>query len=109
MPPTAPRLFSRPQSSPAVGIQRAAAERGLQVGRDVSIICYDDGLSYLGNEGTNAIGGPAFTSTRSSIRAAGVRCAEILLSLIENPDQPPVHELWEPDLTVGRSTGPAPT
>jgi LacI family transcriptional regulator len=103
-----PTAFLASSIIPAIGIRRAAGERGLQIGRDVSIICHDDGLSYLGNEGVNAPGGPAFTATRSSIRSAGTRCAEILLSLIENPDQPPVHELWEPDLTLGRSTGPAP-
>jgi LacI family transcriptional regulator len=80
----------------------------LRTGRDISIICHDDGLSYLDNDGLNAPQGPAFTATRSSIRAAGRRCAEILLSLIETPDQPYVQELWEPDLTLGRSTGPAP-
>lgn len=105
-PPTA---FLVSSIVPAIGVRRAASERGLEVGRDVSIICHDDALSYLDNDGLNAPEGPAFTATRSSIRAAGRRCAEILLRLIEDPDQPPIQELWETDLVLGRSTGPAPS
>lgn len=103
-----PTAFLAASIIPAIGIRRAAEERGLRIGRDVSIICHDDGLSYLGNEGLDSPDGPAFTGTRSSIRAAGTRCAEILLNLIDTPDQPPVQELWDADLTVGLSTGPAP-
>lgn len=105
-PPTA---FIVSSIIPAIGVRRAAGERGLRTGRDVSIICHDDVLSYIDNDGANAPEGPAFTATRSSIRAAGQRCAEILLSLINDPDQPYVQELWEADLTLGRSTGPAPS
>lgn len=105
MPPTA---FVVSSIIPAIGVRRAAGERGLRAGSDVSIICHDDGLSYIDNDGIHAPQGPAFTATRSSIRDAGRRCAEILLSLIDTPDQPPIQELWEPDLILGRSTGPAP-
>jgi len=89
----------------ALGIRRAVEETGLRLGRDVSVITHDDDLSYLRNGGDV----PTFTATRSSIRAAGRRCAEILLRLIDDPDQPPIQELWETELTLGRSTGPAPT
>ncbi|WP_224817051.1 LacI family DNA-binding transcriptional regulator [Hasllibacter sp. MH4015] len=105
----APTAFLVSSIIPAIGVRRAAGERGLRTGRDISIICHDDVLSYLGNEGITAPEGPAFTATRSSIRAAGKRCAEILLDLIDNPTQPPKQELWETELTLGRSTGPAPT
>ena len=88
----------------AIGIRRAVADRGLRLGRDISVICHDDELSYLNND----VGGPAFTATRSSIRAAGRRCAEMLIDLIRDPDQPPKQELWDVDLTVGQSTGPCP-
>lgn len=104
----APTAFVVSSIIPAIGVRRAAGERGLRTGRDISIICHDDALSYMDNDGINAPEGPAFTATRSSIRAAGRRCAEILLSLIDDPDQPPIQELWETDLTLGRSTGPAP-
>lgn len=105
----APTAFIVSSIIPAIGVRRAVGERGLRTGRDVSIICHDDVLSYMDNEGVNAPEGPAFTATRSPIRAAGRRCAEILLRLIDDPDQPPIQELWETDLTLGRSTGPAPT
>lgn len=102
--PQPPTAFLASSVIIAIGIRRALGERGLRVGRDVSVICHDDVLSYLDND----IGGPAFSATRSSIRAAGRRCAEILIELIRNPDQDPIQELWNVDLTVGHSTGPCP-
>ena len=104
----APTAFVVASIITAVGVRRAVGERGLRTGRDVSIICHDDALSYFGNDGISAPEGPAFTATRSSIRDAGRRCAEILLSLIDAPDQDPIQELWEAELILGRSTGPAP-
>jgi LacI family transcriptional regulator len=89
----------------ALGVRRALEERGLQMGRDISIITYDDGLSYLAN-GADV---PIFTATRSSVRYAGRALSEMLLAQINDPDAPPQHRLLEVELTVGRSTGPAPT
>jgi LacI family transcriptional regulator len=100
-PPTA---FIAASIVPALGIRRAIEERGLRIGRDVSIICFDDEISYL----PNGAGEPIFTATRSSVRAAGRRCAELLLSQIADPSAPPVSEVWEADLVIGTSTGPAP-
>lgn len=88
----------------AMGVRRAAGERGLTLGRELSVITHDDVLSYLNNDAD----GPSFTATRSSIRAAGGRCAEILIDLIRNPGRSPIQELWDTELTVGRTTGPAP-
>lgn len=89
---------------PALGIKRAVEEAGRVVGRDVSIICFDDMLSYLPNGGGN----PIFTAARSSVRDAGRRCGDLLLDRIEKGPGDPVQELWEADLVVGQSTGPAP-
>lgn len=86
----------------AFGVRRAVEERGLTMGRDVSIVCFDDAISYLPN-GTDE---PVFTATRSSIRAAGRRCAELLMQSIQNTKQPALTELWEAELVVGQSTGP---
>lgn len=102
--PEPPTAFLASSVIIAIGIRRAAGERGLRMGRDISVVCHDDELSYLNND----TGGPAFSATRSSIRAAGRRCAEILIDLIRNPARPPVQELWDVDLTVGQSTGPCP-
>ena len=74
------------------------------MGRDISVITHDDDLSYLRN-GADV---PVFTATRSSVRHAGSRLAKLLISQIENPGAPPLTELLEAELTVGRSTGPTP-
>ncbi|MEZ5872858.1 MAG: substrate-binding domain-containing protein [Nitratireductor sp.] len=87
----------------AMGAVRAIQESGLKPGRDISIITHDDQLSFL--QDVNAI--PAFTATRSSIRDAGRRCAEMIIAIASNPGCPPVQELWEAELVVGASTGPA--
>ena len=88
----------------ALGARRAVEEAGLVMGRDVSIITHDDDLSYLKN-GDDI---PIFTATRSSVRMAGARVAEMLLAAIADPDLPHQHVLLEAELMVGRSTGPAP-
>jgi LacI family transcriptional regulator len=88
----------------ALGVRRAIEERGLVMGRDVSIITHDDALSYLQNGGDV----PIFTSTRSSVREAGRRLANMLLASIADPTAPLPHELLEAELMVGSSTGPAP-
>lgn len=88
----------------ALGAARAVRERGLTPGRDVSIVAHDDDLSFFPNAGA----APLFTATRSSIRAAGRRAAEMLIARINDPDAPNVQDLWEVDLTIGLSTGPNP-
>ena len=85
----------------ALGVVRAAQEDGLQMGRDLSVVTFDDQLSFLQYTGV-----PLFTAVRSSIKDAGKRLAEILLDRIANPNSPHTQELWETDLVVGRSTGP---
>jgi LacI family transcriptional regulator len=87
----------------ALGARRAIEEAGLVMGRDVSIITHDDELSYLQNGGDI----PIFTATRSSVRDAGRRLADMLLAAIANPDLAHQHVLLEAELMVGRSTGPA--
>lgn len=88
----------------ALGVRRAIDDLGLTMGSDVSVVTHDDMLSYLKNGGDV----PIFTATRSSVRNAGRRLAEMLLHDIANPVQPPQTELLEAELVVGRSTGPAP-
>ena len=50
----------------------------------MSVIIFDDDLSYLRN-GEDV---PIFTATRSSVREAGRLSAEMLLSVIANPTAP---------------------
>ena len=88
----------------ALGVHRALAELGLKLGRDISVVCHDDVLSYIGNGGET----PLFTGTRSSVRAARRRCAELLLDRIVSPTAPHTKEAWDVTLYMGQSTGPAP-
>ncbi len=100
-PPTA---FLVSSMIPAIGVRRAVQDRGLKLGRDVSVVTHDDVLSYLRN-GDDV---PIFTATRSSVREAGRLAAEMLLDRIAHPDQPPQTRMLEAELMVGQSTGPAP-
>jgi LacI family transcriptional regulator len=101
--PRPPTAFLTASIIIAFGVLRAVRDAGLEPGHDVSIMTHDDELSYF----SPAASSPPFTATRSSIRAAGRRCAEILLNLIESPGRPIVQELWQAEITLGRSTGPA--
>lgn len=88
----------------ALGIARAAAEAGLILGRDLSLITHDDDLSYLRNGGDM----PVFAATRSSVRAAGRIAAELLIGQIRGEPGPPPHRLLEAELVDGPSIGPCP-
>ncbi len=88
----------------AIGVRRAIEARGLTMGRDVSVITHDDDLSYFRDE--NPV--PMFTSLRSSVRDAGRQSAEMLLTLVQSPDRPPLQHLLEVDFLLGRSSGPCP-
>lgn len=86
-----------------LGVLRAAREAGLKPGRDVSVIWYDDCLSFLDPES----GGAAMTVIRSAIREAGEHCAAMLIDQIEGRSVRN-HLLLEADFLAGTSTGPAP-
>jgi len=88
----------------ALGARRAIDERGLRVGRDISIIIHDDDLSYMKNGGDV----PIFTATRSSVREAGRLAAAMLLETIAGNTPAPSSRLLEAELIIGQSTGPAP-
>ncbi len=89
----------------AIGVRRALEARRLRMGRDVSIVTYDDDLSYLRNGDTD----PIFTATRSSVRAAGVLSGQMLLDMIAKQPADPPTLLLETELVIGGSSGPAPT
>jgi LacI family transcriptional regulator len=100
--PDPPTAFLASSIIAAFGALRAVRELGRGLGSDISIVTHDDDLSHMTN--TGAV--PLFTATRSSIRAAGRRAAEMLIALIESPGTAVRSELWEVDLTIGQSTGP---
>lgn len=86
-----------------MGVRRAVEERGMEIGRDISIIIHDDDLSYMKN-GEDV---PIFTATRSSVREAGRLAAEMLLGLVADPAMGPQTRMLEAELIIGQSTGPA--
>ncbi|MBM7067810.1 LacI family DNA-binding transcriptional regulator [Actibacterium sp. 188UL27-1] len=88
----------------AYGARRALEEAGLVLGRDVSIVTHDDVMAYMRNEGDP----PVFTATRSSVREAGRLAAQMLLSLIADPNRQTQQTLLKAELIQGQSTGPVP-
>ena len=83
----------------AIGAMRALQERGLAVGREISLIAYDDCLSFLPSSGEY----PSLTVMRSSIRLAGKHCANMLIDQIEKKPGNQ-HLLLEAEFVVGAST-----
>lgn len=88
----------------ALGAVRAINQAGLKIGSDISLIAHDDVLPMLKPENFSV----PLTTTRSSLRAAGERIAERLISRILKLAELPDQELWKAELIVRASTGPAP-
>ncbi len=97
--PAPPTAFVCSVDRAALGLYRAAAQAGLQIGRDLSVISYD-GIP----EG--AFASPPLTTFSVDRRHAGERLASILISLIvgEGTDTP--RELTPARLIDGGSDGP---
>ncbi|MDB5561426.1 MAG: MalR [Hyphomicrobiales bacterium] len=87
-----------------LGVFRAIRSAGLELGRDVSMIAHDDVFPYLNAD--NMV--PSMSTTRSSIRAAGARVAELTLQLLGGKPPEAIHELWPVELVLRESSGPAP-
>ena len=102
--PNPPTAFLVSSMIVAIGVRRALEERGLTIGRDVSVITHDDDISYFRNGGDV----PLFTATRSSVREAGRISAQMLLDQIALPSDDVPTRLLEAPLILGRSTGPCP-
>lgn len=86
----------------ARGLERAAAERGLKIGADLSVIAHDDGSDHLGPE---TFGTP-LTTTRAPLRKAGARVAERLHARIKGVEKGPKAEIWPAELIVRASIAP---
>jgi LacI family transcriptional regulator len=89
----------------ALGAFRAIRAAGLTLGKDVSMISHDDVFPFLNADRMV----PTMSTTRSSIRAAGLRVAELTVELLGGREPESIHELWPVDLIVRGSTGPAPS
>ncbi len=75
--PDRPTALIALNDTQAIGAMQAARERGLEVGKELLIIGFDDApmSQYLM---------PPLTTIRQPIREAGQKCVELLVSLIEN-------------------------
>ena len=75
--PDRPTALITLNDTQAIGAVHVARERGIEVGRDLAIIGFDDApmSQYLM---------PPLTTIRQPIRDAGQACVELLISLIEN-------------------------
>jgi len=88
----------------ALGAFRAIRAAGLELGRDISMIAHDDVFPFLNADRMV----PTMSTTRSSIRAAGTRIAELAIEMLGGRPAAGIHELWPVDLVIRASTGPAP-
>ena len=81
----------------AIGVMNAAADAGLDVGRDLAVVGFDDApiTGYLR---------PALTSLRQPISEAGERVVSMLIQLVRGEQPEPAHALLKPRLIVRDST-----
>ncbi len=80
----------------AIGALHAARDHGLEVGRDIAIVGFDDApmSQYLF---------PAMTTVRQPIHEAGRKCVEILVALMRGEQPSQRHTLLAPQFIVRES------
>ncbi|MCA9963046.1 MAG: LacI family DNA-binding transcriptional regulator [Anaerolineales bacterium] len=83
----------------AIGAINAARERGLTVGKDISITGFDD---ILLAEYTS----PPLTTVHVSPHQMGQLLCQTLYDVMNNPSAPPPHKILPPTLIIRGSTGP---
>lgn len=88
----------------ALGVMRAVRSAGLMLGKDISLIAHDDVFNYINAD--NMV--PTVSTTRSSMRDAGVRIGDILLQLLGGRDLTNHAEVWPVELVLRQSTAPPP-
>ncbi|MCF3642709.1 substrate-binding domain-containing protein [Rhizobium sp. TRM95111] len=88
----------------ALGAMRAVRIAGLSVGRDISLVAHDDVFPYLSPD--NLV--PTVSTTRSPMRAAGERMADMVLKLLQGTPPEALQEVWPVELVIRRSTERAP-
>ncbi|HDD25281.1 MAG TPA: LacI family transcriptional regulator [Chloroflexi bacterium] len=81
----------------AIGVMNAAADAGLEVGRDLAVAGFDDApiTGYLR---------PPLTSLRQPIAEIGERVVTMLIDLVHGQELEPAHVLLKPQLIVRDST-----
>lgn len=86
----------------AFGAQRAIREAGLVIGKDISVVSHDDGLSSLKTENFSV----PLTVTRSPIRQAGTELAAMLRDVVAGKAKTVMQRIAPVDLIVRQSTAP---
>jgi DNA-binding LacI/PurR family transcriptional regulator len=86
----------------ALGAIRAVRRAGLLVPGDVSVVGYDDSAFMSCTD-------PPLTTVRQPIESMGKAAVALLVNQIDNMAVHPEELLFEPELVVRGSTGPAPT
>ncbi len=97
-----PTAFLAGSMMTALGIFRAIRQAGLELGQDVSMIAHDDVFPYLNADNMY----PTMSTTRSSMRQAGTRIAELIAQVLAGKPVEDVHELWPVELVLRQSSGP---
>jgi LacI family transcriptional regulator len=97
-----PTAFLAGSMMTALGVFRAIRQAGLQLGTDVSMIAHDDVFPYLNADNMY----PSMSTTRSSIRQAGTRIAELITQILAGKSVANIHELWPVELVLRESSGP---
>ena len=99
-----PTAFLAGSMMTALGVFRAIRQAGLVLGKDVSMIAHDDVFPYLNADNMY----PSMSTTRSSIRQAGSRVAELVMQMLNGKPAEDIHELWPVELVLRESSGPPP-
>ncbi|WEJ59490.1 substrate-binding domain-containing protein [Devosia sp. FJ2-5-3] len=99
-----PTAFLAGSMMTALGVFRAIRQAGMELGTDVSMIAHDDVFPYLNADNMY----PSMSTTRSSIRQAGMRIGDLVLQVLGGKPSDAVHELWPVELVLRESSGPAP-
>ena len=84
----------------ALGVIRAARRAGLSVPKDISVVGFDDSAFMNCTE-------PPLTTVRQPIEALGRAAVTLLVNQIEGATVSPDELLFEPELVVRGTTGPA--
>jgi len=85
----------------AIGLSRAAIERGMRIPQDISIAGFD-------NNDYTAYTNPPLTTVNVNAREIGAQAVQLVLKRISNPERPFEHLHIPYEFVIRASTGPAP-
>ena len=99
-----PTAFICSSTLQALGVMRATAERGLEVGEDISIVAHDDNLPQFHSENFAV----PLTVTRAPIRDAANQLGRMIGALVAGGDPKTMQHTEKTDLIVRASTASVP-